>query len=953
MKDLFNVLLVTVLAFGIIVFAGFRESYGATLVVNDFSDAENCDNLMSLREAIDIEQGNLTIIPDAVFSQIIETSGLFATLWVGPDPHGCGAGVYWWVQGARNNSHKINFAQGSGLVHIATPLPPIRFNGAEINGRMPDGNIVTIDGSGTGVGVAGLSINDRNVNFLNMQIQNFGGDGIICDSCDNSLFRGLIIHNNGGHGISIKSTFSSYGNPQNDIIGGTASDQGNIIFSNGGDGIRITADLNYDRFNENISILNNRIGTSNGLTAAGNGGRGITLQNAFGVTIGDPSGQTKNTISGNNNDGIAIEGSGSVSNLVIWNNIGTDINGNNALGNAASGISFLGDAGSGANFTSSFANRVGSPGLANLISSNNFGIFIADTSTSNNIVQSNLIGTGNGGNTNLGNRADGIYFVNGTLNNQIGGTGVNEGNLIAYNRSGIRADSGVRNAFLRNRIFSNVGLGIDLGGDGVTLNDSADVDSGPNNLQNFPVITYVNAQLGGVNIQGTFDSTPNRTFTFDFFGNDNRDASNYGEGRYYLGSTQVTTNSGGRAAFNTTLPASLSQVSTWVTATATDGQNNTSEFSLARNICSDMTLSPSSVIAFSNGGSTTFNVNISAGCNYSVRSNVPWISAGSVTGNIAAITIGVNPSAQRTGAVGIFFNNGELNTFTNFTVFQNGGARLTNFDYDSDGKSDVSVFRPSNNSWYINRSTTGFAGYQFGAPGDVIVPADYTGDGKTDIAIWRPSNGNWYILRSENSTLLFGGAFGQNGDVPVPADYDGDGRADFAVFRPGAPAYWYLQQTTNGFGAIPFGMTGDVPALGDFDGDGKSDISVFRPSLGQWFRFNSRDGSFYGVQFGQSGDKIVQADYTGDGKTDCAVFRPSNNTWYILRSETPTFYAAGFGLAGDLPAPGDYDGDGKTDIAVWRPGAQGNFYIQQSTAGFNTIPWGLTGDRPTENAYVY
>lgn len=274
------------------------------------------------------------------------------------------------------------------------------------------------------------------------------------------------------------------------------------------------------------------------------------------------------------------------------------------------------------------------------------------------------------------------------------------------------------------------------------------------------------------------------------------------------------------------------------------------------------------------------------------------------------------------------------------------------FDYDGDSRTDASIYRPSNGEWYLYRSLTGFAGYQFGATGDILAPADFTGDGKTDVAVFRPASGTWYVLRSEDSTF-YGAGFGTSGDVPSPADYDGDGKADLAVFRPGAQAYWYLQQSTAGFAAVPFGTTGDVPAMGDFDGDGKSDISVYRPSLGQWFRYNSSTGSFYGLQFGSPGDKIVQADYTGDGKTDCAVFRPSTSTWYVLRSETPTFFGGGFGAAGDIPVPGDYDGDGKFDFAVWRPLPNGVYYLQQTTAGFAVMPWGLSTDRPTASAFVY
>jgi hypothetical protein len=84
------------------------------------------------------------------------------------------------------------------------------------------------------------------------------------------------------------------------------------------------------------------------------------------------------------------------------------------------------------------------------------------------------------------------------------------------------------------------------------------------------------------------------------------------------------------------------------------------------------------------------------------------------------------------------------------------------FDYDGDGKSDVSVFRAAENKWYVLRSSDGTI-YQpvFAAAGDIPVPADYDGDQKTDVAIFRPSNGQWWYLSSIDGSQIanpFGGS---------------------------------------------------------------------------------------------------------------------------------------------------------------------------------------------------
>ncbi|HKP69180.1 MAG TPA: FG-GAP-like repeat-containing protein [Pyrinomonadaceae bacterium] len=272
-----------------------------------------------------------------------------------------------------------------------------------------------------------------------------------------------------------------------------------------------------------------------------------------------------------------------------------------------------------------------------------------------------------------------------------------------------------------------------------------------------------------------------------------------------------------------------------------------------------------------------------------------------------------------------------------------GGFRRAAFDFDGDGRSDVSVFRRSDSVWYLNRSAQGLSQIQFGLPTDDLVPADFDGDGKTEIAVFR--DGVWWLRNSANETIS-AVQFGQTGDVPVPADYTGDGRDELAVFRDGE--WWTVDLSNAQSSLVNFGLSTDKPVPADYDGDGKTDIAIFRPSDGSWWIHRSSGGVAV-VSFGIAGDAAVPRDYTGDGKTDIAVWRPSDGNWYVLRSEDSSYFAFPWGLPTDTPVPGDYDGDGKTDAAVFR---SGTWYINRTTGAPLITAFGLVVDQPIPNAYV-
>ena len=266
-------------------------------------------------------------------------------------------------------------------------------------------------------------------------------------------------------------------------------------------------------------------------------------------------------------------------------------------------------------------------------------------------------------------------------------------------------------------------------------------------------------------------------------------------------------------------------------------------------------------------------------------------------------------------------------------------------DFDGDGKTDLSVFRPSEGNWYLNRSTAGFTSVNWGLPGDIPTPGDFDGDNKADTAIFRPSTGVWWIQRSTSGTLSV--PLGTSTDVPVVGDYNGDGKSDIAVYRP-SNSLWFIQLTGGATVINLFGAAGDLPVPGDYNGDGTTDIAIYRPSTGQWWVANS-GGATTITTFGVSTDRPVPADYDGDNKDDIAIWRPSNGQWWIVSSLSGTVSTVPFGLSTDIPVPGDYDGDGRDDQAIYRNGV---WWINQSTSGITAISFGISTDIAIPSKYI-
>ena len=350
------------------------------------------------------------------------------------------------------------------------------------------------------------------------------------------------------------------------IIGnliGTDSD-GDALLPNGSTGIRISGSTTDPS-------TGNRIGGTSGLTSGGpcTGGCNVIAGGTIGVQLdGDPA---------------------------LGDIVDTEILGNH-IGTNAAGTANFGATGSGIQAQEAQTTTIGSPAAPNVISaSDGAGIVLDDTEDST--IESNLIGTGANGSTALGNGDYGIAVDNTAVRDVIGGAGPSEGNTLANNASGgvLVQGNSAEIAILGNSIHSNGDadegngseLGIDLdvtesSGDGVTINDPDDPDTGPNFLQNFPVLTSAVSQTSST-IAGTLntDGIDGTEYRIEFFASATADPSGNGEGQRFLGATTVTTDPNGDASFNATVSGTAATGDV-VTSTATridTGFEHTSEFS--------------------------------------------------------------------------------------------------------------------------------------------------------------------------------------------------------------------------------------------------------------------------------------------------------------------------------------------------------------------------------------
>ncbi|CAN5119189.1 hypothetical protein BH11PLA2_BH11PLA2_16780 [soil metagenome] len=608
----------------------------------------------------------------------------------------------------------------------------------------------------------------------------------------------------------------------------------NVISANGDDGVEISGAAT------GVTLVQNIIGLStNGAVAIGNVGNGVAIRGtAHDNIIGGPQGQFSviphNAISGNGANGIAVLDT-AINNAINFSFIGSDIKGLTAVPNAQAGI-FLG--------TGSSKTIIGStnPAFATMVSGNS-GVGIQMTGTNGNSVVTTIIGLDKDSAVAMPNGGDGINITN-SSNNLIGTRTTGTGNTIASNGgNGVAVVSGNGNGVLQNSITANGLLGID-------------VTAGANNNQAAPHIISALLLSDGIRVSGTVTAAANTFYTVEFFTDTAADPSGTGEGKTLLGTLPVRTDGTGigRFTFITSVPAAGNN---FITATATDSSNNSSEFSEnvnfntallnvpgasvnggilslfgaifdseTRIVTADFTGDGVTDLAAATGPGAVSLVRVIDGATATEIFNIVpfgstflgglFISAGDVTADGKA-DLAITAGAQGGPRVRIFQGGtfAQINDFFGIDdVNYRGGTTSAIGDVNGDGTGDliittgvgggprVAIFNGktlSNAS--PSRLTTDFFAYDSSLRSGLYVAAgDVNGDGKADLVFGAGTGGGPQVRILDGAKLTNGTAvFNANGSVSG---------ADLANF----------------FARSSSDRSGLRVTVNDLDGDGKADV---------------------------------------------------------------------------------------------------------------------------------
>jgi hypothetical protein len=832
----------------------------------------------------------------------------------------------------------IDFAiPGTGLLSISpTSTLPTITDPVVIDGTSePAGAFIEINGASAGMNVDGLTIQAGNSTIRGLAINRFTGNGIVLKTNNGDVvqdcfvgtnFGGTAGAANGMDGILINATSSN-------TIGGTTAGAGNVISGNGNDGILIQA-VPGSIPNGNI-IQGNHIGTNAAGTAAiANGGDGVLISGGVNNVVGDALADTttaaRNIISGNGKDGVHIQNASATDNAVTGNYIGVNAAGTGVLGNQAAGVEIDGAVATFLGFK-----------VVNVIGGNGIGI-VLDNGAQDNAVVNNFIGVGADGTTPVGNIGQGVALHSSETvgeipvqENSIGGTAPGTSNTIAFNgRAGVAvfgkplAGNGTPNTgnqILGNSIFGNgatsptTEVGIDLVAtttfptdDGPTPNSPGGPHVGPNDLQNFPVITgaAANRNNAGTILTGTLNSAPNTSFRIELFDNTTASQTGFGEGRSFLTFLNVTTDASGNASFSTNLTPTV-PAGHFITATATDPNGNTSEFSKAFQVgtagadivgrvseTGQWWMAQSTGSSFANRLWTTWNP------------SVIWDDV--VTGDFNGD--GLTDIAGRVDSTGqwwVALSNGSGFTNSLWTTW-NPNVFWTDIvvgDFSGNGMADIAGRDPTSGNWWVAVSNgSGFSNQLWTTWNPNVSWADvsvgrFTMSGKDDIVGRADEIGQWWVAQSTGSSFsnhlwaIWSTAVTWV-DVQV-ADFNHDNMSDITGRVEESGQWWTGISNSSKFNTSLWATWSTAVSwvdvhVGDFNGDGFADIVGRADEIGQWWVGQSTGSSFtnkflisWSTAVGW--DDVQIGDFNNDGKSDIAGRVSGGGQWWVAVSNGSQF----------------------------------------------------------------
>ena len=494
------------------------------------------------------------------------------------------------VPGSLHEAIRAANAAGPGPHTVAFDIPGSGVHTITLNENLPSINVeVMIDGT-TQPGYAGSPLVaigcDPNTQFgfyftipgtvrglaihsCGTAIQALGGGGVAVQGCRLGTDASGLVAAPNGAGIVMQGEGSS-------VIGGPSPEDRNIISS---------SLIGIAVFGAGAAtIQGNFIGLDATGAAALPNQTGILIDGSYGgVLIGGTEVGEGNVISGNAAHAVQIccEVFGQSSDVTIQGNlVGTDASGTALVPNGGDGIRGF----AGRNFL--IGGTVA--GAGNVISGNLNGIRLSEAEFEGGlIIQGNFVGTDPSSTLDLGNAQAGIQIASITTPfpaNTIGTSspGGPGSNVVAFNGTGVVITGDARDTIRGNSIFSNHVLGISLGGGNTpTPNDAGDGDTGPNGLQNYPIITSATQEGSNVRVVDTLNSIASAAFALDFYANPPSTGvpPDYLQGETWLGTAQVTTDSSGNVSFDLLLSGATLDPGARVSSTATDFLGRTSEFS--------------------------------------------------------------------------------------------------------------------------------------------------------------------------------------------------------------------------------------------------------------------------------------------------------------------------------------------------------------------------------------